>query len=264
MTGLLEASRIPVSVGLERAIVEAARDEVVRLDQLKPVPVGSDTVLLADVETARRVLARAVEHWREAAPGWTRLKFPMQLQLQSQWCWAATSVSVSSYYDSQAGWTQCAMVNAQKGLTTCCEDGSSEPCNTPNVLSGPLRRADVLDRKEQGSVDYEAVRREIDAGRPLGVRVEWGDTHTGHFIVIEGYQRSGDERVAVEDPFAGPFDLSFATLTEGLYQGTGFWTHTYFTRPQRIRPPVPNEIRLPSEIWERVRAEDSVVEETAR
>ena len=263
MTNLLEASRIPLSVGLERAIVAAARDEGVQLDQLKPVSVGSDTVL-EDVETARRVLERAVEHWREAAPKWMRLNFAMQAQLQSQWCWAATSVSVSSYYDSGAAWTQCSMVNAEKGLTTCCEDGSSEPCNAPNVLSAPLRRADVLDRMQQGSVDYDVIRREIDAGRPVGLRLEWSDTNTGHFVVIEGCQSSGDERVALEDPLAGAFDLPFTTLTEGLYQGTGTWTHTYLTRPQRVRPLRRDEIRLASEIWERVRAEDSVVGERAQ
>jgi hypothetical protein len=266
MTGLLEASRVPISVGLERAIVETARAEGVRLDQLRPVPVGRDTVL-EDVETARRVLGRAVERWREVAPSWVRLNFAMQHQCQDFWCWAATSVSVSVYYDPRAGWTQCAMVNAERELTTCCEDGATRACDAPNKLSTPLRRADVLDRMHKGAVDYDVIRREIDAGRPVGLRVEWSETNgtsKGHFIVIEGYQSSGDERVAVEDPQAGSFDLPFTTLTEGLYQGTGSWTHTYFTRPQRALPLARDEIRLASEIWERVRAEDSVVEERAR
>jgi Peptidase_C39 like family len=263
MTGLLEASRVPISVGLERAIVETARAEGVELDQLKPVRVGSDTVL-EDVETARRVLGRAVERWREVAPSWKRLNFAMQHQRQDFWCWAATSVSVSVYYDPRADWTQCAMVNAEKELTTCCEDGATRACDAPNKLSTPLRRADVLDRMHEGAVDYDVIRREIDAGRPVGVRVEWGDTDTGHFIVIEGYQSSGEEGLAVEDPQKGPSDVDFTTLTKGFYNGDGAWTHTYFTRPQRVRPLARDEIRLASEIWERVRAEDSLVEERVR
>ena len=37
---------------------------------------------------------------------WRRLAFTMQTQLQTQWCWAANSVSVSLFYDSASGWTR--------------------------------------------------------------------------------------------------------------------------------------------------------------
>jgi Papain-like cysteine protease AvrRpt2 len=125
MSALLEASAIPVSLVPERLIVEAARDEGIRLDQLEPMPAGNDAVL-AEFEIARRVLVSAIGRWRDLAPSWTRLGFTMQHQEQSEWCWAATSVSVAVYYDSQTGWTQCTMVNAEKGLN--------------NMLRGWLRR----------------------------------------------------------------------------------------------------------------------------
>jgi Papain-like cysteine protease AvrRpt2 len=226
MSGLLEDSRIPVWLVPERLIAEAARDEDVPLDRM-------------EIDAARRVLGNALKRWRTLAPSWTRLNFTMQHQLQDEWCWAATSVSVAGHYE-QTAWTQCTMVNAEKGLTTCCEDGSSKACDQPNVLDSPLSRAEVLDHKQSGPVGYDLIRQEIDAGRPLAWRIAWNGGG-GHFAVIEGYQNSGDEWVAVDDPWYGASDVAVATLTGGTYQGRGSWSHTYFTRPQPIRPRVLHE-----------------------
>ena len=123
----------------------------------------------------------------EPDPGWVRLNFTMQDQSQTLWCWAATTVSVAAFYDPHSDWTQCAMVNAVKELTTCCEDGSSSACDEANVLDAPLSRADVLDHKHRGSVGYDVIRQETDAGRPLAFRVRWSGGG-GHFAVIEGYR----------------------------------------------------------------------------
>jgi Papain-like cysteine protease AvrRpt2 len=162
-------------------------------------------------------------------PSWSRLNFAMQHQEQTEWCWAATSVSVAAHYEPRSRWSQCRMVNAEKGLETCCREGAGESCNQPNVLDGPLRRAEVLDHKEAAPASFEAVRGEIDAGRPLAWRIGW-EGGGGHFAVIEGYQRFGEPWVAVEDPWWGSSDVAVSTLTGGSYQGTGRWTHSYFTR----------------------------------
>ena len=255
MGRLLEESRIPVPLVPARLIVEAALDEGIRLDQLTPE--GRDAAL-EEPGIARRVLGRAIGRWRELAPSWGRLNFTMQHQCQDLWCWAATTVSVAAYYDPESDWTQCAMVNAEKKLTTCCDDGSSDDCDQPHVLDAPLSRADVFERKQRGSVSYDVIRQEIDAGRPLALRIRWSDGK-GHFVVIEGYQSFGDEWVAVEDPWDGDHDIPFSGLTKGMYQGTGAWTHTYFTRPQLVRPLEPDEIRVGLDIRERVPGEDSAV-----
>lgn len=243
----------------ERLIVDAARDQGIPLDEREPEPMAAvRDAVLDEAAMARRVLGSAIERWRELAPSWIRLNFTMQHQLQTEWCWAATSVSVSAYYDPQTGWTQCTMVNAEKELTICCENGSSTECNQPNVLDAPLSRADVLDHKQQGSVGYDMIRQEIDAGRPLAWRIRWNGGG-GHFAVIEGYQGFGDEWVAVDDPWFGAIDLPVSTLTGGMYQGTGSWSHTYFTRPQSVRLLEPDEIRLVLDTRERLPADDSTV-----
>jgi hypothetical protein len=254
MSALLEASRIAVPLLPERLIVESARAEGIELDALKPALVGPDAVF-EEPELTRRVLGGAIRRWRETAPTWTRLHFTMQQQEQTQWCWAATSVSVRSHYDPQTGWTQCGIVNAEKGLAVCCQDGSSDACNQPNVLDSPLNRAEVFDHKQGGPVAYDSIRNEIDAGRPLAWRIGWTGGG-GHFAVIEGYQRVGAEWVAVDDPWYGASDVPVSSLTGGAYKRSGSWTHSYFTRPPLlIGSLVLDELRLPREVWERVRAE---------
>jgi Papain-like cysteine protease AvrRpt2 len=175
------------------------------------------------------------------ASQWARLTFEMQHQCRSEWCWAATSVSVSRYYDPESDWTQCAMVDAEKGLTGCCNDATRDDCNEANVLDGPLSRAEVFDHKQRGSVSSDSVRGEIDSGRPLALRIGWAGGHTGHFVVIDGYRSDGVEWVAVDDPLNGVCDLPVSTLTDGAYQQSGTWTHTYFTRPPPIQPALRGE-----------------------
>lgn len=257
--GLLETSRIAVSILPEKLIAKAAHEAGIRLEELRPTRQEND-VVLRDVDAARVVMERAVLHWWELLPPWTRIDFTMQHQEQTQWCWAATSVSVALYYSALSGWMQCHMVNLELGQATCCEDGSTSACNQPNVLDSPLDRARVLDQMQNGSVGIDAIRDEIDGGRPLAWRIGWSGGG-GHFAVIEGYQQGfGVDWVAVDDPWYGPSDVALSTLTGGTYQGTGTWTHTYFTRrtPSIFElPPLEPVFTFPPEIWEHVLAEEA-------
>ena len=219
MPGVLQRSRIPLRLVPRAFIEEAAREESVTPEEL-------DAAVTPDL---RRALDRAVRRWRAAAPAWTRLDFTMQHQQELQWCWAAVSVSVSLHYDPQGDWTQCRMAGSELDRD-CCRDGSSSACDRPHPLDPALSRAGVLERMERGSVAFEAVRQEIDAGRPLAWRIGWR-LGGGHFAVIEACGMPSGPWVAVDDPKFGRSDCTIATLTDGDYLGSGRWTHTYFTRP---------------------------------
>src|SRR5262245_50136888 len=118
---------------------------------------------------------------------WRRLSFAMQHQQQTQWCWAAVSTSVSLYYDPSSTWTQCTVVNAELGQTTCCNNGSSAACNQPWYLDLALTRTGNLTAVTGGTTTFAGIRSEIDAGRLLGVRIGWSGGG-GHFVVLEGYK----------------------------------------------------------------------------
>jgi hypothetical protein len=260
MDGVLATSRIAVSLVPERLIAQAALDDGVTLDEVVSRREGN-ALVFDDVGRVHEVLDKAIAAWWQLVPSWVRLNFTMQHQLQTQWCWAATSVSVAHYYVPWSSWTQCEMANQEMGQTTCCADGSTTQCNQPNVLDAPLNRAGVLDHMQGGVVAFSVVRQEIDAGRPLAWRIGWSGGG-GHFAVIEGYQVSGASWVAVDDPWYGESDVALSTLTGGGYQGSGTWTHTYFTkRPLRIftGPWLKEQFRLPREIWDRARVAQRAV-----
>lgn len=219
---VLDESRITVSLIPDRFVAEAARRRGLTADRAD------------DARLSRVVLKDALREWWKIIPIWVRLDFTMQAQLQTQWCWAATSVSVSRFYQPGSTWTQCELVNEIRGQTTCCTDGSSAACNQPNVLTTPLEEVDCLDRWQGGSVDWSTITGEIDAGRPLAFRIGWNGGG-GHFAVIEGYQRIGEQWVAVDDPWYGASDVAVSTLTGGSYQGSGTWSHTYFTERPAFR-----------------------------
>ncbi len=44
-----------------------------------------------------------------------------QQQQQSNWCWAATTVSITLYYQPGLGLTQCQLVNRALGMSSCCQ-----------------------------------------------------------------------------------------------------------------------------------------------
>jgi hypothetical protein len=159
---------------------------------------------------------------------WRRLAFIMQAQLQSQWCWAACSTSVSLFYDSASGWTQCSVVNAELGQSTCCQNGSSTQCNQPWYLDRALTRTGNLASWSGGVATIAQIRSEIRNGRPLCARIGWSGGG-GHFVAIAGYRACDpDEYIDVRDPIYGSSDVALATFTSS-YQGTGSWTHTYYT-----------------------------------
>jgi papain like cysteine protease AvrRpt2 len=164
---------------------------------------------------------------RAALPSWVRLNFAVQHQLQDQWCWAAVSTSIAVHYGSSR-WTQCSVVNSELGQSTCCEDGSAGACNQPWYLDRALKRVGALGKVEKGKPkNLDKVRKEIDGRRPVGIRIGWSGGG-GHFVTIEGY-RSDSGTIAIEDPWYGASDVPFGAMA-GSYQGSGSWTHTYFTR----------------------------------
>ncbi|HEX8456083.1 MAG TPA: hypothetical protein VF656_02080 [Pyrinomonadaceae bacterium] len=59
------------------------------------------------------------------------LPFVMQTQKREEWCWAAVSVSVAKFYNSQSPWRQCQLVNNQLGLANCCPSGGPAECDQP-------------------------------------------------------------------------------------------------------------------------------------
>lgn len=155
--------------------------------------------------------------------------FDMQGQQQTNWCWAATSTSVAQFYNPNSGWTQCLVANGELGRSDCCGAGASGPCNVPWFLDTALTRVGRLDHWTGSVATVAEIENEVTFARPLCLRVAWSGGGA-HFLAIRGhYTVGGTDFVSVDDPIYGKSDVSYAVL-QSSYQGTGSWTHTYYTR----------------------------------
>jgi Papain-like cysteine protease AvrRpt2 len=153
--------------------------------------------------------------------------FNMQHQLESEWCWAATSTSVDHFYNVSSTVTQCQVVNHQLGRSDCCSNGGSSACNSPGYLDKALSYLNRLDHMDSSTESYATVVNQTSAWHPLGIRVAWSGGGA-HFIAATGYEQG--QVVVIDDPLYGPSVVSYNTLM-GTYQGSGNWTHSYFTKP---------------------------------
>jgi hypothetical protein len=161
-------------------------------------------------------------------PRWDRLSFQMQPQQQTNWCWAAVSTSVSLFYDPASTWTQCSVANGELGRSDCCGSGAATACNVYGYLASALQRVGHLDHWDGNVASFQAVDDEVDAGRPIGIRVAWSGGGA-HFLAVIGYLEDTQNYVAVDDPIYGKSDVTYDALKTS-YQGSGTWTHSYYTK----------------------------------
>ncbi|WP_237479462.1 papain-like cysteine protease family protein [Lichenibacterium dinghuense] len=160
-----------------------------------------------------------------------RLPLTMQTQLQSDWCWAAVTASVSQFYRPNSGWTQCSVADAALVRQDCCGAGGSDPnkCNKPFYLEVALDVTSHLLRIEPRHLSVTEVQNELSNGRPLCCRIEWVD-RTGHFLsIIDCFVgQSGDTYLSIADPIFLETQILFQDFASA-YQTGASWTHSYFT-----------------------------------
>ena len=185
------------------------------------------------------------------------LDFNMQSQKESNWCWAANATSVSLFYWSWSGWTQCKVACSVVNLTTCCDSPVPDACNQPETLSSALTVTKNLSSVVSSTVSFDTVKAEIDAGRVVCARIGWSGGG-GHFVTIRGYVTIfGDlDFFEVDDPIYGKSTVTVTSFTTS-YQTTGSWTHTYFTKSYIHMPFIP--ILIAEEVLERIQKQRVVL-----
>lgn len=167
---------------------------------------------------------------------WRVLDFEMQVQEQTNWCWAAVAVSVAHFYGPASTATQCGLADAQLRRQDCCGAGAGDPlrCDVYGMLGSSLYRVGHLGRwTVEQTVSQAGLAGEIDGCRPLCARVAW-DGGGAHFVAVVGYlsgsaSLAGSALVAVDDPRWGQSDVPYEALLKH-YMGSGTWTDSFFTK----------------------------------
>jgi hypothetical protein len=153
-----------------------------------------------------------------------------QHQEQTEWCWSATTVSITRYYDPATTWTQCKLANRAFGQTTCCQDGTTSACNQPWYPDNALTITGHLRSTDFKSESFATVMGGINASRPISIAIYWTGGG-GHNPAIDGYDNSDSSAptIDLEDPWYGPSTQDFNTFPR-TYQGGATWGVTYFTQ----------------------------------
>lgn len=160
------------------------------------------------------------------------LVFTMQHQQQTNWCWAAVSTSIANFFGTSGpgggAWFQCDVANGELGQTGCCGNGGTPACNQDWYLDLALKRVSHLaGPATSGPASFSYIMNEIDARRPVGVRIGWNDGG-GHFVALTGYdETNGAQELDIEDPWYGPSTYDYGTFVSSYQAGAGQWTHTY-------------------------------------
>lgn len=157
--------------------------------------------------------------------------FQMERQQESEWCWAAVSASVDHYFDPSSSLTQCEIASAVTKGDSCSDPASFD---RPERLTDALTAVGKL-KRVTGPLMFEQVQAELNASRPVCVRVQWNG-EGAHFVAISGYNvlPSGVRTIEIADPHYADSTVDF-DLFPSQYHGGGTWTTTYLTKGQEGR-----------------------------
>ncbi|MBX9648357.1 MAG: hypothetical protein K2X57_15040 [Xanthobacteraceae bacterium] len=168
---------------------------------------------------------------------WHALRFDMEQQEKSNWCWAAVAASVAHFFRPADPVKQCSIANGELRRSDCCAncDGADDPCNVPGYMMSSLYRVGHfrkwLARQAPGPGQIE---KEFHRGYPLCARVVWNGGGS-HYLTIVGYAKPADSPsdcmtgVAVADPWFGLSDIDYADFPKRYAIG-GICTDSYYTR----------------------------------
>lgn len=158
------------------------------------------------------------------------MPFPIQTQLEVEWCWAAVAASVDNYFNPFASLPQCRIATNVLGKDACSDPEAS---NISATLQKALKVVDRLRGIQARQLTFDELRGELDAGHPVCVRIAW---HGGgaHFVVISGYYVSptGVRTVEVSDPWYPNSTRDFDQFPEG-YHGGGDWTASFLVKAKQ-------------------------------
>lgn len=160
-----------------------------------------------------------------------RLALNEQHQLQDEWCWSATTVSITKFYDPASSWTQCLLVNKAFGQSTCCQNGSSSACNQPWYPDKALTITDHLASTAGGVASLATVKSQINGGHPISIAIYWNGGG-GHNPAIAGYNVANPAAptIDIQDPWYGPTVNQDYNTFPGTYNGGASWGMNYFTK----------------------------------
>ncbi|MFC5719222.1 papain-like cysteine protease family protein [Streptomyces gamaensis] len=158
----------------------------------------------------------------DQSTGRKALDINMQKQVQSQWCWDASGLTIANYWGynrySQADFCRLAAQNNRLS----CNNQPATLGDMANALRNMGFRSSGSDLYRNAS--FGETRNEIANGRPFAVRFGW-NSGGGHMNVIYGYD-SNSNMIAVGDPWPTTKTYTWWNYSTYVNNNSFRWTHT--------------------------------------
>jgi len=166
------------------------------------------------------------------------LGVPFEHQQQSNWCWAATSVSVASFYGRTTivpPWGYLTQINQTNHVRAALNQQYGTPAdvvrNMTDISTDFYNLYSIGAAYHIGSISDNNIIHEINTARkPIFVRILWGNGG-GHFILIDG-EGSSAYSLRVMDPSNNTHYWYANSNVRNNYGGInynstgGSWSHT--------------------------------------
>ncbi|MER0483757.1 papain-like cysteine protease family protein [Streptomyces sp. Edi2] len=154
--------------------------------------------------------------------GRVTLKISMQKQVQDQWCWDASGLTIAKYWGfnqySQNDFCRLAAQNSNLS----CENQPATLDDMANAWSGMGLSNTGNDLDRNASLSETA--NEISGRRPFAVRIGW-TSGGGHMNVIYGYDPSS-RTIAVADPWPSTKTYKWWNYDDYVNNSSFQWTHS--------------------------------------
>lgn len=154
--------------------------------------------------------------------GRVTLNVSMQKQVQDQWCWDASGLTIAKYWGyNQYSQDDFCRLAAQNGGLSC----DNQPATLDDMANawagmGFSHTGNGLSR----NASFSETGNEISGGRPFAARIGW-TSGGGHMNVIYGYDRSSNT-IAVGDPWPSTQTYTWWNYNDYVNNSSFQWTHS--------------------------------------
>ncbi len=186
---------------------------------------------ITEIFTEKKVVKPSAKAVKPSAVEETILDVRIPRQKFDNWCWAAVADGIAQAYGEPAR-QQCQIVSEVLGEPSCCSDDAVvSVCNVPHDMAPALGSHHETTFIDPDHRRFNFIRKEIRAGRPVVVRIDWRTPGAGHVVVIAGYRKKGSIiDLHIWDPRTGERSQVRFGHFVSAYQQRGFWDHSYTTR----------------------------------
>lgn len=161
-------------------------------------------------------------------------EFPIEQQRMSNWCWAACTVSLCTFYERIRPFSQQQLVAMILNMPICASIRPFPACNKTFDFGRALSNAGHLSGNPiESPLSPGDLAVPLRRGRPVGCQMEIPQIGGHVVIAISGRTDTfGDLVLRVADPSDGSIlSLTFSALRNNFRGLGGRWVRSYLTKP---------------------------------